>query len=91
MIDYHLTLDYLRMVCYAIIFMSSLRGIAKRKFSNVLYLGDIIMCIALFTTLLLNNFFHHNLFDIADFVITPAVIIWAGIHFKALLEVNHDS
>lgn len=52
----------------------------------MLFTGDIIISVALFSTLLVGNFFHISMSDTADIIITPACIMWAIIHFKAMLN-----
>lgn len=79
-------LEYIRLVCYAIVILSSLKGIVKRKFTNDLFIGDILMAFGLFTA---NALFRFGAIDkgvTGDFILTPAVMLWAGIHFHAVLK-----
>jgi len=81
-----IVLEYIRLVCYAIVILSSLKGIAKRKFTNNLFVGDILMAFGLFTA---NALFRFGAVDrdiTNSFVLTPAVVLWAGIHFHSLLK-----
>jgi len=40
-------LDYLRIVSYSIVIITSLNGIFKKKFSDILFVGDIILAFLL--------------------------------------------
>ena len=84
-----LFLDYIRMVSYAIVILTSLRGIMYRKFGNLLFLGDAVMSVALLLTLIFSNLLKASLSESADFFITVPAILWAFIHFKAMLQNNH--
>lgn len=87
--------DYIRMVCYVIIILTDLNGILKRKFSNSLFLGDIIMATGLFLTLFHFDFLKKDLMVITDFILTPTAIVWAVVHFSSMLKYNridkHDN
>jgi hypothetical protein len=79
-----LFMDYIRMVGYAIVVLTSLRGIFTRKFSNLLFVGDIIMASAFIIALFLGNILGLKLTEQVDIFVTPAVVIWAVIHFYAM-------
>jgi hypothetical protein len=79
-----LLLDYIRMVSYAVVVLTSLRGIAKRKFNGLLFLGDVLMSLAWLVTLSSVNILHRHLETTADIIVTPAAILWAIIHFRAM-------
>jgi hypothetical protein len=83
-----LFLDYIRMVSYAIVVLASLRGILVRKFSNALFIGDILVAIGMLSTLFFTNFFKTELASNADLMITPAAVIWAFIHLRAMFKEN---
>jgi len=83
-------LDYIRMVSYAVVVLSSLRGIFIRKFSNILFVGDIIMGISLIMTLAFSSVFKQNLQYGADLFLTVPAVIWAIIHYRALLRGNDN-
>jgi hypothetical protein len=74
------------MVGYTIIILSSLRGIVVRKFNNLLFVGDIIMAFALLVSSMRVSLGGANGEEIRDMVMTPAVIIWAMVHFVELLN-----
>ena len=74
-------LDYIRMISYALVILSSLRGIFFRKFNTFLFVGDIIMALGGLVTLVSVNTFRTHLGDSADIFLTPAVVLWAFIHF----------
>jgi len=82
-------LDYLRMVCYAIIVLTDLNGIFKRKFTNLLFVGDIIMAFAMLLVLFHTNFLNRNLEKMTDFLLTPAAIVWAGVHLFSMIKHSH--
>ena len=79
---------YIRLVCYALIIITSLRNIVHRKFTSLLFVGDIIACFALFIVSLNIISTQFNQTVIADKVITPAVMLWAGIHFYEFLHLD---
>jgi hypothetical protein len=81
-----LFLDYIRMVSYAIVILASLRGIFVRKFSNSLFIGDILMAFGMISTLFFTNLFKTELSANADKMITPAAVIWAFIHLRAMFK-----
>lgn len=85
-IEYNFIFTYIRLVCYALIILTDLRNVTKRKFSTMLYVGDILLSFALFVTALNipTTKFPQEL--VADRVMTPAAIVWAGIHFYEFLK-----
>jgi len=82
--------EYLRMVSYAIVILTSLRGIVKRKFNSMLFFGDIIMAAVLLSGTLLSKFFGISRDISGTIILTPAVIIWAIIHFINLLKYERN-
>ena len=82
-------LDYIRLVAYATIILSSLNGICKRKFNNVLFLGDIIMAFGLLLAGMHTNLFGKNGRFFADLFLTPSAIVWAVIHFLVMIKGTH--
>ena len=85
---YNYLWEYVRMVCYAIIVLIDLKNIANRKFSTLLYVGDIVMASALFYTVSNIPFTGFRQEDVACRIMTPAAIVWAIIHFVAFLRDN---
>lgn len=82
-------LDYFRMSCYALVILTDLRNIVHRKFSNLLYVGDVIIAFALMLSAF--NMGQRTLFDtfiIADVILTPAAFLWAIIHFYEFIKKN---
>jgi hypothetical protein len=81
-------LDYLRAVSYATIILTSLRGIYKKKFSNLLFIGDIILAIALILVVIILHLFEtipsSTLLD--DVLLTIGAVTWAVIHFISLIK-----
>ena len=78
--------EYIRMVSYGVVILSSLRNIAKRRFNNLLFVGDIIMASFLLVGGVLARFFGFDRDDSVSYIITPPVIIWAVIHFYAMIR-----
>lgn len=83
-------LDYIRMVSYAIIFLTSLRGIYVRGFNRILFVGDIVMATGGFLALASARFLGNNLSLSADIFITPAVVMWAIIHLVDFVRFNSN-
>lgn len=81
-------LDYLRLVSYATVILTSLRGIYKRKFSNILFLGDVVLALGLIIAVIILHLFEVipalTLWD--DIVLTLGAVTWAVIHFVAMLK-----
>ena len=84
--EFHYLFDYIRMVCYAMIILTDLRNIANRRFSTLLYVGDIVLAFGLFVAVANIPFTHFPQELVADKVLTPAAIIWAGIHYYEFLK-----
>ena len=82
-------LEYLRMVCYSVVILTDLRNITRRKFSSLLYIGDVIIAFALLATASNIPFTGFPQAMVANRIITPAAVIWATIHFKEFLDDNH--
>ena len=81
-------LDYFRLVSYGIVILTSLRGIAHRKFTNLLFIGDIFIAAALIITVV---FFHILKFSplttlVDEAILTLGAVVWAVIHFFSMLE-----
>jgi len=81
--------DYIRMVSYGTIIICSLRNVTKRKFNNILFIGDILMALFLLIGNLLAIWFGLDRADIGTFMNCP-VIIWAIIHFRAMIISNEE-
>jgi small basic protein len=81
-------MDYLRLVAYAVVVLTSLRGIAQRKFSNLLFVGDIVIAIVMAITVIYIHLFEivpsSTLVD--DIILSSGAIVWALVHFKAMLK-----
>ncbi len=85
-IDLNYVFDYIRMVAYTMIILTDLRNIANRKFSTLLYIGDIIMAFGLFVSAMnpsTTKFFQDM---VVDRIVTPAAVIWASIHFYEFIK-----
>jgi hypothetical protein len=80
------TFEYLRMVSYAIVILASLRGIAVKKFTSLLFVGDIIIALILLVSSLLASFGSIPRDLTRDYLLTPVAVIWAIIHFINILK-----
>ena len=80
---------YVRLVCLASIFLTSLieyrskYGIAKR-----ILLGDFVVALVFFLSLLHTKIFYKNDTFFLVYFNTPVLIFWASTHFKSFLEVS---
>jgi len=81
-------MDYLRLVSYSVVILTSLRGIVRRKFTNLLFLGDIFVASVLMFVVVLIHLFEvipsTTLVD--DYFLTTGAVVWALIHFRAILK-----
>ena len=84
--SFDIFLDYVRMFSYAVVILTSLMGIKKRRFNGILFLGDILLSTALLFTLVANNFLSADVKVSADLFITPVAVLWAIIHYVSLLK-----
>jgi len=79
-------LTYIRLVSYSIVIITSLRGIATKNFSTLLFIGNIVLA---FILIMMGVAFRlcgifPGVFD--DVLLTFGSAVWAIIHFKAFLE-----
>jgi hypothetical protein len=81
-----LVVDYIRMVGYTIVILTSLKGIYIRKFNNILFTGDIIMAFSLLVSTFLVSLAGLGSTATRDLIMTPAVVLWAMVHFISLLK-----
>jgi len=75
--------DYIRLMCYALIIVLSLKDIAKRKITRIFNLTDIIIAGFFGISLLLSKFctqLDKNLIN--SYFLTPLLLIWTGIKFN---------
>ena len=84
--SWDMMLDYIRMVSYTMVILGSLRGILKRNFNSILFIGDATMALGALLTLINFNWRGFGLSSSADLFITPAVVVWALIHFYDLFH-----
>lgn len=80
-------LDYTRLVCYALVVLCSLQGIGKRKYTNLLFIGDIIFVLLTAATLIYAHLLNASAGIWDEVFLTSGAVIWAVIHFIALLRV----
>jgi hypothetical protein len=76
---------YIRLACYAVVVASALASMGRKRFSKLVLVADITY--ALLAALAL--YFKGTLFlglSTQDFFLTPAVVIWAILHFRNLLK-----
>lgn len=88
MTNLDLILDYVRMISYVIVVLTSLRGILYRKFSSILFVSDIFMAVSLFLVLFHSDILGKDLSKMADVLITPSSVVWALAHFRAMIKEN---
>jgi acyl-ACP thioesterase len=81
-----LLLDYIRMVGYTIIILTSVNGILSKKYSNYLFVGDIAIATALLISGVLSSFGNIDRGLVTDIVLTPFVTVWAVIHFSCMVR-----
>lgn len=79
-------LDYIRIVSYAVVVLTSFSGLVKRKFSSLIFLGDIFLAVMLMATLCISSVFGGNLGEVADLLLTPAAVIWAVVHYLTIFK-----
>jgi len=81
-------LDYLRLVSYGMVILTSLRGIVHRKFTNLLFIGDIVLAIGLLVTVVYIHLFEVSVQStiVDDILLTTGAVIWAIIHFVAMFK-----
>ena len=66
-----------------------MKNIVNKSFSNILLVGDVIMAFGLLLASLQTTFFGIDRKMLADCVLTPAVVLWAAIHFYDFIYNNH--
>jgi hypothetical protein len=79
-------LDYLRLVSYSLIVISSMRGIFKGRFNNYLFLGDVVIACGLFLAGMHSSIFGKDRALFSDLILTPSSVFWATIHFINFLK-----
>lgn len=77
------------MVGYVIIILASLNGIFKRRFSVRVFFGDLFISLGLLISAIFVSFFGHDRSFMSMCILTPAVLIWASIHFFEMLKNNN--
>jgi len=79
-------LDYFRLIAYAVVLLTVLRGIAHRKWTNLLFIGDLIMVLSLITTLIYSHLFGMDKTLGDEIFLTVGATSWATIHFISMLK-----
>jgi hypothetical protein len=80
--------DYIRMVAYGSVIISSFVQIHRRQYRTILLFGDIFFSLSLITVLLATNFFTIKTEVAADIILTPAAILWAILHYISLMKID---
>lgn len=80
--------EYLRIVSYSMVIITSLISLAYKKHHVFLLIGDIIFSIFTIATLIHIVYFNTDRAIANNVFITPAVIIWAIFHYANLLKLN---
>jgi len=79
-------LDYIRLCAYALVILAVLKGIAHKKFSNLLFVGDLIISTVLVITLIYAHFFRLSAGILDEIILTSGAVAWAIIHFISILR-----
>lgn len=73
--------DYIRMVGYATVFLTTIFLVKQKRINNVLAYGNIIFVICALSYLvyinILEPFWNNFIASTQDIFITPAIILWA--------------
>jgi len=79
-------LDYFRLAAYSVVLLAALKGIVHRNFTNLLFIGDIIMVIGLIITLVYGHLFGLSRTLGDEILLTTVATAWATIHFISMLR-----
>ena len=79
-------LDYFRLVAYSVVLLTVLRGIAHRKWTSLLFIGDLVMVLSLITTLIYAHLFGMDETLGDEIFLTVGATSWATIHFISMLK-----
>lgn len=74
--------DYVRLMCYAMIVVLSLKDIAKRSFTRIFNFTDIMLASFFGMVLLLGMITPLDKYTINGYFLTPILIIWTSIKFN---------
>ena len=78
--------DYFRMVSFGVVILASLRGILKRNFTNLLFVGNIVTALGLLVTGFVITIYKQDRGLLTDCIITPVAVVWAIINFAAMVR-----
>jgi hypothetical protein len=81
-------LDYFRLVAYTIVLLTVLKGIYVRKWSGLLFVGDLIMVLTLIITLVYAHLFGMDDTIGDEIFLTLGASAWAIIHFVSMIREN---
>lgn len=84
-------LEYLRMVGYTLVILTSLFSFIRRRYNPYLLIGDIIFAILTGLSLIHVTIFKSDRAFINNMFITPAVLVWAIFHFVNFLSIDGKS
>lgn len=82
---------YFRLVAYAIVFVSSLTHlviVCNNSVSKFVYVSNLVVSALLAIAALEQDVFRINSLHIRNSIVTPAIIIWAILHFISLLRIR---
>ena len=82
---------YFRLVCYAIVFVSSLTHLLYGSNHNALKLifaGNLVVSALLAIAALEQDIFRLDSFTIRNTIVTPAIVIWAAIHLLSVFRIK---
>jgi len=81
----NILLEYLRLACYGVVISSAIASINRKRFSKCILIADIIFATLLFLASIFKGTLVWGL-DTRDTLLTPAVVIWASLHYYNLLR-----
>ena len=80
-----LLLDYIRLICYGLVIASSIASMGRKRFSKCILFADMLFALLLAMAMVFKGSVFFGL-QTQDYIITPAVIIWATLHYYNLLK-----
>lgn len=88
MIPLNYVTDYLRLASYSMVILTTIFSLRCVNHTKLLAIGNIIFAFVLFTGRIFINFYQVYNVDYNTFVMTPAAIVWAVLHFERFLKIS---
>ena len=82
---------YFRLVCYAIVFVSSLTHLlfsSNHKALQLVFAGNLVVSALLAIAALEQDIFKLDNLVIRNTIVTPAIVIWAAIHLVSVFRIK---